>query len=212
MDFGGFGFVFFYLFHSRRCEARRRAAVSPKHPSVTWEREPFPQVGAGVEGGGFANYPINLFIAPLLPISSWRGNPCVHLNSQRGAERIPLAQPTNLGRLFCLASRVSPPPAARPGPGPPPPAPAPLLPLRNPAKSQKISRRREDKPRRAATPPGSPSGVFPRLQSLQPQRERRTSAERNRASINKQTPRPGRTTTPRDGPAAHRTRSRRRSP
>lgn len=67
--------------------------------------------------------------------------------------------------------------------------------------------KRQTPPRRH--PAGSPSGVFPRLQSLQPQRELHTSAKRNSASINKQTPRPGRTTTPRDGPAAHRTRARR---
>jgi len=47
-------------------------------------------------------------------------------------------------------------------------------------------------------------GAFPRSQSLRPQRELHASAKRNSAAINKQTPRPGRTATPRDGPAAHR--------
>lgn len=59
-------------------------------------------------------------------------------------------------------------------------------------------------------PPQTGPAAFPRFQSLGPQRERRASARRSSASINKQTPRPGSATTPRDGPAALAARARRR--
>lgn len=71
-----------------------------------------------------------------------------------------------------------------------------LAPRRGPASLRATPRESHDSRGRQPGP-----AAFPRFQSLGPQRERRASARRSSASINKQTRRPGSATTPRDGTA-----------